>query len=323
MKKVLFVGSVLLLAAGWGFITQAQQTPTTPTPKPSNPTAKPTQQRPIVELLSIGAEPRQTLRFKPALNSKQIGSMIMKMDMGLSIAGKAAPRNKVPATVMTFETTVNQIDSNGNIHYQFRYTQADLVGDSSVPPAALKELRAQLQNLKGISGTVVVDNRGQTQLGKFNLPQSLDSKAKLTLKQISRSVEQLSAPLPEPAIGLGAKWRVTTSPTIGGIRLTQSATYELIKLQDDRATLRVVINQQAPAQQPIEATGLPKNASFTLKSLSGSGQGQTDIKLDRLIPLYSSMVAQSNSVMEVANVSTKAPMTMETDTKMELTLKSK
>jgi hypothetical protein len=243
MKKVLFVGSLLLLTADWGFITQAQQTPK---PKPSSPTAKPTQQRPIVELLSIGAEPRQLLRFKPALKSKQIGSMIMKMDMGLSIAGKAAPRNKVPATVMTFETTVKQIDPNGNIHYQFRYTQADLVGDSSVPPAALKELRAQLQNLKGISGTVVVDNRGQTQLGKFDLPQRLDSKAKLTLKQISRSVEQLSAPLPEPAIGLGAKWRVTTSPTIGGIRLTQSATYELIKLQDDRATLKVAIAQQAP-----------------------------------------------------------------------------
>jgi hypothetical protein len=168
-----------------------------------------------------------------------------------------------------------------------------------------------------------VDNRGQTQLGKFDLPQRFDSKAKLTLKQISRSVEQLSAPLPEPAIGLGAKWRVTTNPTIGGIRLTQSATYELIKLQDDRATLRVAIAQQAPPQQPIEATGLPKNASFTLKSLSGSGQGQTDLKLDRLIPLYSSMVVQSNSAMEVANVSAKAPMMMETDTKMELTLKSK
>jgi hypothetical protein len=318
MNKVLLVGSVLLLTAGWGLMTQAQQTPA---PAPASPTAQPT--KPIVELLSMGAEPRQLLRFKPALNSKQIGSMTMRMDMGLSIAGKAAPRNKVPATVMTFETTVTKIDSNGNIHYQFRYTQADLVGDSSVPPAALKELRAQLQNLKGISGTVVVDNRGQTQLGKFDLPERLDSKVKLTLKQISRSVEQLSAPLPEPAIGLGAKWRVTTSPTIGGIRLTQSATYELTKLQKDRATLRVAIAQQASPQQAIEATGLPKTASFTLKSLVGSGQGQTDIKLDRLIPLYSSMAVQSNSAMEVANVSAKGPMTMETDTKMELTLKSK
>jgi hypothetical protein len=319
MKKVLMTGTILLLSVGCGFMAaKAQQS--TSAPRPIAPTQPPAS-RPTLELLTEGAAPRQILRFKPTVNSKQVATMTMAMDMGMSIAGKPMPIKKLPATVTTFETLVDQIDPNGDIHYQFQYTNVDLVGDSKLPSDLLAQLRTQIQKLKGIRGTVVVDDRGQTKSGKFDLPPDLDLSTKQMLKQMSHSVEQLSSPVPEPALGVGAKWRVVSAPKLNGMNLKQTTTYELKSFQEGGMMLKVALAQQAPSQQ-MNAAGLPNGRTMTLKSLSGTGQGQTTVKFDRLIPLNSSMISQLRSEMESPNPP-GAPMKMTTNTKMELTLNSK
>ncbi len=323
MKKVLWVGSLLLLSTGWGLgSTIAQPSAPVPAPTPSpETTAKPAATRPRVELLSTGAEPRQVFRLKPAPQSKQTVTMVMKMDLGLSVEGSAAPRNQVPATVMTFETLVNRVDPNGDIHYQFRYTNVDVQGATDLPAAALKKLRSQLQELKGMNGAVVTDNRGQMKSGKFNLPPTLDPQAKQMLKSFSQSVEQMSAPLPEPAIGVGAKWRVITSPKVAGIQLSQSTAYELVGLRNNVATLKIAIDQQAPPQT-IDFDKASKDVTVTLKSMTGKGQGQAVLRGDRIMPMSSSTNVQNNIVMEFTNSAQGNPMMMSTDTKMQLFLKS-
>jgi hypothetical protein len=316
MKKVLSIGTALLLCGGYGFMAAVAQ----PSPSEPKPTATPPV-RPSLELIDPGTEPRQKLRFKPVLNSKQIATMTMNMTMGLSVAGKPTPINQLPATVMAFETLVTQIDANGDIHYQFRYTNIDVVGDAKVPPALRAQLRTQLQKLKGIQGKVVTDDRGQTKFGKFDLPPALGSPDKQMLKQISNSVEQLSSPVPEPALGVGATWRVLSTPKINGMAFKQVATYKLASIKDGTMMLNVALNQQAPPQQ-MNVDGLEKGRTLNLKSLLGTGQGQIVMKLDRLIPLSSNMTSQLRSEMESPNPS-GAPMKMTTSTKMELTLKSK
>ncbi|WP_404784594.1 hypothetical protein [Altericista sp. CCNU0014] len=316
MKKVLSIGSALLLCGGSVVAALAQ--PSTPESKPVVPKQAPPP-RPYLELLAVGRAPQQVLRFKPALNTKQTATMTMGMDMGLAISGQPVPIYKLPGTVMTFETLVDRIDPNGDIHYQFQYTNVDVVEDSKLPSEQLNKLRTQLQKLKGIRGRVVADNRGQTKSGKFELSTELDSANKQMLKQITNSVEQLSSPVPEPALGVGAKWRVISAPKFNGITLKQVATYELLSFQEGGMTLRVTLDQKASPQQ-MNATGLPSGKILNLKSLVGTGQGQTVVKLDRLIPIDSNMTAQLRSEM----VSPNSPkmMYMTTNTKMKLTLKS-
>ncbi len=319
MKKVLLIGTALVLSGGCGLMAAVAQQSTSG-PKPAA-TAKSPPSRPFLELLTAGVTPRQMLRFKPKVNTKQIATMTMGMDMGMAISGQPVPIYKLPGTVMTFETLVDRIDPNGDIQYQFRYTDMDVMGDSKLPSDQLNQLRAHLQKLKGVRGTVVTDDRGQTKSGKFDLPPDLDGANKQMLKQMSHSVEQLSSPVPEPALGVGAKWRVISSPKFNGMNLRQVATYELLSFQEGGMTLRVTLDQKAPPQQ-MTATGLPNGKTLNLKSLVGTGQGQTVVKLDRLIPLSSNMTSQLNSEMESPNPS-RVPMKMTTNTKMELTLKSK
>ncbi|NJM76986.1 MAG: hypothetical protein HC852_15855 [Acaryochloridaceae cyanobacterium RU_4_10] len=98
MKKVLWVGSVFLLAAGWGFITQAQQTPAPK--KNSSPTAKPTQQRPIVD-------PPKTLQSSSKANP------------ATSDCGIAFHRSRTPPT-STIQTRPQQ-QTNGLHDYENGY----------------------------------------------------------------------------------------------------------------------------------------------------------------------------------------------------------
>jgi hypothetical protein len=317
MKKVLCLGSALLLSGGCGVMAAAQQPAIAPKPAA---TPNPPPSRPVVELLSAGAEPRQILRYKPAVKSKQTATMTMNMEMGMSIAGEAVPIGNLPGTAITFETLVNRVDPNGDIHYQFRYTNVDLVGSSKLPPAQRAQLLTQVQKLKGIRGTVVVDDRGQTKFGKFDLPPDLDGADKKMLKQISNSVDQLSSPLPEPALGLGAKWRVISAPKLNGMQLKQITTFDMVSVQAGSMTLNVVQEQQAPPQQ-MSPTQLPKGKTLNLKSLAGKGQGQILVKLDRIVPITSNLSAQIQSEMEAPEPSGK-PMTMTIDMKMLLNLKS-
>jgi hypothetical protein len=317
MKKVLCFGTALLLSGGCGVMAAAQQPAIAPKPAV---TPNPPPSRPVVELLSAGAEPRQILRYKPAVKSKQTATMTMNMEMGLSIAGEAVPIGNLPGTAITFETLIDRVDPNGDIHYQFRYTNVTLVGSSKLPPAQRAQLLTQLQKLKGIRGTVVVDDRGQTKFGKFDLPPDLDNADKKMLKQISNSVEQLSSPLPEPALGVGAKWRVSSAPKLNGMQLKQVTTFDLVGVQAGSMTLNVVQEQQAPPQQ-MSTTQLPKGKTLNLTSLVGKGQGQIWVKLDRIVPITSKLSAQMQSKMESPDPSGN-PMKMTTDIKMQLNLKS-
>jgi Family of unknown function (DUF6263) len=320
MKRALLAGTVLLLTVGYGFIAaKAQQSTSAPEQSVVAPKPPLSSSRPTLTLLTTGATPRQMIRFKPAVNSKQVATMSMDMDMGLSIANKSMPSNKLPTTVLTFETLVNQIDPNGDIHYQFRYTNVDVVGTSKLPSTLVAQLRTQLQNLKGVRGVVVVDSRGQTKSGKFDLPPELDSANKQMLKQITHSVEQLSAPVPEPALGVGAKWQVVSAPKLNGIAIKQITTYELVSFQTGGMTLNVTLTQQAPPQQ-MNAMGLPNGRTMMLRSLSGTGKGQVTMRFDRLMPLNSSMISQLRSEMESPNP--PGVMKMTTNMKMRLNLRS-
>lgn len=326
MKKILLVSSLSFLIAGWGL-----KLPPTPvsaaTPfvfkQLSNDTTKTSPSvQPQVELLNAGTEPRQKLRFKPTVNAKQTTTVKMNMDMATSIADQPLPKFSFPAIVMTIETVVTKVDANGDIHYQFSYSDVDVAGDTTVPPKVLNAMRLQLKKMSGMRGFAIVDNRGQTKAANFVLPEGLDQNTKQMLEQVSNSLEESSFPVPEQAIGIGAKWRVSSSPRNGGMNLTQVATYHLVSLQDNVATLNMSMEQQA-APQNVTRPGLPPGATLALKSFSTQGQGQVTVPLNQLMPLSSNVSMRSKSEMNFRQAGKVEETTMGVKMFMEFTLESK
>ena len=333
MKKTLFISSLLFLIAGWGVkplstIANAQTLLVSEQPA-TNSTQTPRAVQPQVELLNAGSQPRQQLRLTPTVNAKETATMTLNMNLGMSIANNPMPTVKLPGIVMTMETLVNKVDSNGDIHAQFKYTDADVVPDKAVPQAVINSVRTNIKKLIGTNGSFIIDNRGQSKGSSFGLPQQLDGSTKKMIEQISNSLNQISSPVPSEAVGIGAKWRHSASLNLSGMNLIQTTTYQLVDLKDNVATIKVNVQQHADPQK-LTLAGLPANANLTLKSYNSQGQGQVKMQLNRMMPIQSTVSIRSNTDTNMSmpatsgtNAAKVETVPMKMDLLMDLSLESK
>ena len=323
MKKSFFVGSLLLLTAGLGLKPIATQTIAKQVVSQTQPSVSSASQ-PKVELLSAGAQPQQVLRFKPTVDTIETTTITLNTATELSVSGmpRAMESIKLPSTTMTMETVVTQIDPNGDIHYKLRYTNADMTGDASTPAGVLNTARTQVQKMVGLNGSFVMDDRGHTKSTSLSIPKGVDAATRQMLEQSFQSLDQLSAPLPEAAVGVGAQWKTLMPAKIYGMTINQTGTYELVSLKEGVATLKVGIKQQAQGQK-LAIPGMPKGANVTLKSLNTTGQGEIKVRLDRLLPSTATLSMNSAAQMQTASPGTSGVMTIATKTRIEMMLQSK
>lgn len=319
MKKIFFLSSCCLLLTGGApkFAIAPVNAAKPVIVAQNNSTPTPTQ----LALLSPGAEPKQELRFKPKVNIKQTLTMTMNMDMAMSFAGQAMPKVKIPTSVMKMEVAVTQVDPNGDIHSQFAYTDADVVADPSLPPEMVNAIRTSIKKMVGLKGTSISDNRGQLKSSNFVLPEGSDPITKQMLEQVSNSLGQFASPVPQEAVGMGAKWRVSSGLKLGGINLNQSAIYELVSLKDNVATFNITMEQQANAQK-LTLPGLPSEANISLKSLKSQGQGQMILPLDAVMPSSSMISIQSTNEMSMKNPQSGEEMPVSTQMSMQINMAS-
>jgi hypothetical protein len=153
--------------------------------------------------------------------------------------------------------------------------------------------------LVGLSGSVVVDSRGQTKSTNLRLPQELDTATQQLFEQLSSSLGQLYAPLPEEAVGLGARWRTSQELNINGIQLTQSAIYELVSNQNNVLQLKMLVEQEAQSQEvKLPASpDIPAGFTVQLRSFSNQGEGEMTLQLGQMLPQRSILSSRSSVVL--------------------------
>ncbi|MBE9163391.1 DUF6263 family protein [Tychonema sp. LEGE 06208] len=328
MKKTLFITSLCLASAGWAIelspaslsaeIPLVVQQPAGDVSEPRSD-AKPVQ----VELLNPGVEPRQQLRLKPSLGVKQTTTMAVKMEMEVSTADRSTKVNKVPTMVLTIDTKATKLDTNGDIHYDFLYASADIAADTpNLPTAALDSMRSAVKKLVGLKGSFIMDSRGASKGGSFTLPEEADNNTKQMVQNMSKSLQQLASPLPAEAVGKGAKWRISFPSNVSGMNVNQTATYELIGLQDGVATLKTSVEQQANPQN-LTLSQLPAGSTMAIKYFASQGQGEVIMRLNQLMPVRSVVSINSNSEISIKVAGKPEEVTIKTKLLMEMTLDSK
>jgi Family of unknown function (DUF6263) len=328
MKKILFVASLCLASTGWAIelfptSSKAETRLVAQQPTGENSGVSASSQSPQVQLLNPGSEPRQPLRLKPKLDVKTTTTMAVKMEMGVSTANRTMNVNKVPTMVLTIDTKATKIDANGDIHYDFSYANVDIAGDDpNLPTAALDAMRSAVKKMVGLKGSFIMDSRGTHKGGSFTLPQEADNNLKKMVQNMSKSLQELTSPLPVEAVGKGAKWRISFPSNVSGMNLNQTATYELIGLQDGVATLKTSVEQQANPQN-LTLPQLPAGSTMALKSFESQGQGEVIMRLDQLMPVRSVVSINSNSEMTIKVAGNPEELTMKTKLLMEMTLDSK
>lgn len=328
MKKALFLSSLLCLMAGSEaeFLYSSVQAHTLSALERRSPNSNRVAQavqpvQPQVQLLKPGSEPRQLLRWRPAANTQQTLKITMDMDATTSIAGESLPAIPTPTSIVEADVRITRVDPNGDIHAQFTYNNMDTKVDPNVRPEVAEIMRQQLQALVGMNGTFVMDSRGNIKTSDLNIPQGLAPVSQQVLEQLSNSFTQMSTPFPEEEVGRGAQWQVSTTLDFSGMKLAQTAIYELVDLQDNVATLNVSLEQSA-APQNLSLPELPAGATAFLKSLQSTGTGQLTLQLDRIMPALATISSRTNNEIAIKEAENAPEIIISSQISMQMRLES-
>jgi hypothetical protein len=232
-------------------------------------------------------------------------TVVMRFKMGMEMAmGENKVRGISPEIRITMDFNVTNVSVDGDIRYECKVNKAEVLEDAQVdkkdalvPKAALAEMLAEI---RGMKGHAIVSSRGFMKEADFVIPpKMMDPETKQFMEEIKQSPYQMSRPLPEEAVGVGAKWLTTTTVKQDGMVLKQSITSELRSLNGDAAKVSFT----------IKLTG----SAVGLKSFTSSGNGEMSLDLGRLFPSLATVHMTSRCIETMAqgqDMATKVDMTM-------------
>lgn len=275
---------------------------------------------PQIKLLNPGAEPRTVLRLQPQAGDKQNQTLVMKMGMGVEMPGQPGAQNiKIPPLKMDLAVEVQEVAANGDIVYVVKHGEMSLEEDPSASPEMAQALKAALGDLSGISAVGTNTSRGINKGLAAQLPPGTNPQMRQMLDQMNDSLGAISTPLPEEAIGLGAKWETKMSRKSQGMTIEQTTSAELIGLEEHQATVKVTLTQRA-ANQKISNPAMP-GLKFDLTKMTGSSHGEITLDLKQLMPAKAVMDSKTEMAAAFAMGNQKQSMKMSMD--IQLTLQNK
>jgi hypothetical protein len=312
----------ILVGGMWGNISTpfiqpaiAQSLPTVqPSPAPVNTSN--------IELLDAGAEPRRELKFRPAVNSRQTVTMTMGMSMDMSIGETPLPKTPIPNMVLKIDAIVRQVDPSGDIHCSFAYSDVRAIANKDTTPQMIAAMQKSLKSMVGIKLDMVIDSTGKLKRKNLILPKNIDPTIKQALSQFDRAMEQLSTQLPVEQVGLGAKWRVNNALQIAGIQFNQSATNEIVEMNQTGITVKTTIAQSAPPQD-IPMPGAGKEVKGKITSLISSGEGSYVMLFDSLLPVSGKSLTNTDSKTSVQMSASEPTTNMSSKISIDLNISSK
>ena len=246
-----------------------------------------------IEVINTGVNPKIPLRLTPKVNQTEKAKLTLNVDTQVLLKNKSVPTPKMPQLLVTLETTVTNVEKNGNIGFKFTISDAQVINDKNTPEKIVKSITENIKQIEGFGGNFVVDNQGNPKSSKFNFPKQTNPMLQQLVEQINSSVQQIAGPLPTESVGVGAKWNVIQNMSSSMITFDQTTTYEIVSLKDGKATLKVGLKQTAPPQN-LRLPGLPPRSNFAVKSYTATGEGQVMMTLNQLLPISSDIKMTSN-----------------------------
>lgn len=243
----------------------------------SKPMTAPAAKSPV-KLLNAGAEPKQVLRLHPTAGDKQAVIMTVKMKVTMPTppaGGAAAPAvPNIPPITIPMDLTVQSVTPSGDINYSAVFGEPGIVEDTNTPPQMAQAIKAELAKLKGITADGTISNRGISKKAEIRAPAEADPQLRSSLENLKEGMANMNLPLPEEAVGPGAKWEVKMPVKSGVMTLEETSDYELDSATGDHLTAKYTMTQST------------SNARF---QMNNSGSGKVTSDLSKLVALQSTM----------------------------------
>ena len=253
---------------------------------------------PTVTLTSPGAQPRKALRFVIANGHREHMTMDTALAMTLAVGENSIPEVKLPLFRVGADLAVTAVSETGDMTISITFTDVNWIAASGSDPSVLGRLNSMTADLKGLSGTIVMSNRAVTREVKLDISRISNPEFLQLMAGVQQMVQNLSLPLPEEPVGIGATWDVRLGLTANGVQTSAKYSVEIGALDDTSCTLKVSLEQTAPPQS-ISNPAM-SGATISVDSLNGTAAGTTKIQFDMLTP--------------TSEVNSNSKMTMNIDT---------
>lgn len=292
-----------------------------PGAEPAKPADAPAAKAPAVQPVTVtlvepGAEPRRALRYAPKVGDRFRFKMVMQMTVGMG-DGNGEEEMKAPAMGMEMDVTVAPAKEEGRFRYEYILTKAGIEGDDKGPAGPM--LEDLLKQMVGTRGYAEMNSRGIIAAADTTIPEGLPDQVQQLMGGMTQSLSQYSFPFPEEAVGVGAKWRVAMPIETSGMKLQQAYEVELAEAADDRVVLKVAATQNAEPQE-VKNDMMPPGFVLRVKSVQGTGEGRTVVRLSWPTPEKAEMSMRSALDMVVAGNGQEQPMKQRM--RMDMTMKS-
>lgn len=269
-----------------------------------------------VKLLEAGAEPRKVLHLHPSPGDKQTLRLTLKMAIETKMGEMQNQAMKIPAMTMNMDTTVKDVSDKGDITYELVMGETTLADDPGGNAQVAELVKAALGGVKGMSGTGTVSSRGLAKGMEFKVPPGADAQTRQVMDQMKNSFSSIAAPLPEEAVGPGARWEAKMPIKSQGMTIDQMTTCELVSIEGERVTTKSTFTQRA-SNQKIESPAMP-GLKVDLIKMIGTGTGESKIDLGKLLPSEGTTDLHSETDMALNMGGQKQPISTKLDLHVHL-----
>jgi hypothetical protein len=154
-----------------------------------------------------------------------------------------------------------------------------------------------------------VDDRGVNVAAAFENADSLPADARPFMDSFIDTIRTIIVPLPREPVGVGARWEVSQVMGMMSLRISHTATYELLAIEDGLLRIRVAAAETATAQS-ISVPGMGDGAAMELRSLYGHGEGAVTVDPSRLIPRAMSLAIRLEATAELVAGEVRQPLSL-------------
>lgn len=226
-----------------------------------------------VTLIDAGAEPRQPLRYQLQAGRSERVQIDSQVQISLAMGGQSMPLTLAPPVRMTLDLASNEVAADGSARISYKLVSLEAVGEGQ----QVAQMNQALAGFAGISGWYRIDPRGNVLEGQVDPLPADNPAAAGVVNEVEQAMQRMSAPLPEQAVGPGARWQVTQSIEDNAMKMTQTSEFTL----RSRNGQTLELDMRFVEAQMDSVAGLPPGAK--LESVELKGGGSNTLPLDGLI----------------------------------------
>ncbi len=262
---------------------------------------------PAVTLLSSGRGSKTKLRFTPQKGTKQSLKMVSGQELTMSVAGNTMPQQRLPDIVTIMDLEISSVDQQRRFVQAFELTSTEALAAPGIPEPLVTQMNESLRGFNALRGTLTISSLGRLIKTDLTMP-NVDAALRGALDNLRQNMHRLVVPLPEEAVGIGARWRVKVNLSTMGMPIAQETTYTLVGRRGDKLNLKTQVAQTIGAG-PVQFPNLPPGFAVRTKPSSSTGAGEVTVDLNRAV-MTGTVDANINVAMEMENAGQTQPMTM-------------